>query len=92
MSMNISKDTVVTLHYKLSDAQGNLIEESSEPMVYLHGGYNNTLPKIEEALQAQEVRSLYLLWNHVFRDRPGRRPGALQWILTRQVLGGFGPF
>jgi FKBP-type peptidyl-prolyl cis-trans isomerase SlyD len=55
MSMNISKDTVVTLHYKLSDAQGNLIEESSEPMVYLHGGYNNTLPKIEEALEGKAV-------------------------------------
>ncbi len=48
--MNITKDTVVTLRYQLSDAQGNLIEESSEPMVYLHGGYQNTLPKIEEAL------------------------------------------
>lgn len=51
--MNITKDTVVTLHYTLSDAQGNLIEESREPMVYLHGGYNNTLPKIEEALNDQ---------------------------------------
>lgn len=51
--MNITKDTVVTLHYKLSDTQGNLIEESSEPMVYLHGGYNNTLPKLEEALDGK---------------------------------------
>jgi FKBP-type peptidyl-prolyl cis-trans isomerase SlyD len=53
--MNISKDTVVTLHYKLSDAQGNLIEESREPMVYLHGGYNNTLPRIEEALDGKQA-------------------------------------
>ncbi|MCM0045022.1 MAG: peptidylprolyl isomerase [Burkholderiaceae bacterium] len=53
--MNISKDTVVTLHYKLSDAQGNLIEESREPMVYLHGGYQNTLPKIEEALDGKQA-------------------------------------
>jgi len=53
--MKIAKNTVVTLHYKLSDAQGNLIEESSEPMVYLHGGYENTLPKIEEALDGKEV-------------------------------------
>lgn len=53
--MKIAKNTVVTLHYKLSDAQGNLIEESSEPMVYLHGGYENTLPKIEEALEGKEV-------------------------------------
>ncbi len=51
--MNIGKDTVVSLNYKLSDAQGNLIEESNEPMVYLHGGYGNTLPKIEEALDGK---------------------------------------
>ena len=53
--MKIAKNTVVTVHYKLSDAQGNLIEESSEPMVYLHGGYEGTLPKIEEALDGKEV-------------------------------------
>ncbi len=53
--MNIAKDTVVSLHYKLSDAQGNLIEQSSEPMVYLHGGYGNTLPKIESALDGKAV-------------------------------------
>ena len=53
--MKIAKNTVVTLHYKLSDAQGNLIEESTDPMVYLHGGYENTLPKIEEALDGKDV-------------------------------------
>ena len=53
--MKIAKNTVVTVHYKLSDAQGNLIEESREPMVYLHGGYENTLPKIEEALDGKEA-------------------------------------
>jgi FKBP-type peptidyl-prolyl cis-trans isomerase SlyD len=52
--MKIVKNTVVSLAYKLSDAQGNLIEESDEPMVYLHGGYDGTFPKIEEALDGQE--------------------------------------
>jgi FKBP-type peptidyl-prolyl cis-trans isomerase SlyD len=52
--MKIEKNTVVSVKYKLSDAQGNLIEESSEPMVYLHGGYENTLPKIEEALDGKD--------------------------------------
>lgn len=52
--MKIAKNTVVTVHYTLSDAQGNLIEESGEPMVYLHGGYENTLPKIEEALDGKD--------------------------------------
>ena len=52
--MKISKDTVVTLQYKVADANGRLIEASRDPMVYLHGGYDNTLPKIEEALEGQE--------------------------------------
>ncbi|MFT5533367.1 MAG: FKBP-type peptidyl-prolyl cis-trans isomerase SlyD [Burkholderiaceae bacterium] len=53
--MIIAKNTVVTVHYTLSDAQGNLIEESRDPMVYLHGGYENTLPKIEEALDGKDT-------------------------------------
>ncbi len=53
--MKIAKDTVVTVHYKLSDAQGNVIEEGQEPMEYLHGGYDNMLPKIEEALEGKEA-------------------------------------
>ncbi len=52
--MKISKNTVVTVEYTLSDAQGNVIEEGNEPMVYLHGGYENTLPKIEAALDGQD--------------------------------------
>lgn len=51
--MKIVKNTAVTLRFKLSDAQGKLIEEKKEPMVYLHGGYGNTLPKIEAALEGQ---------------------------------------
>ena len=52
--MKIEKDTVVTLKYKVSDAQGKLLEAAEEPMAYLHGGYENTLPKIEEALDGQD--------------------------------------
>jgi len=55
IQMNIEKDTVVTLRYKVADATGKLLEEAKEPMAYLHGGYNNTLPKIEEALQGQST-------------------------------------
>jgi FKBP-type peptidyl-prolyl cis-trans isomerase SlyD len=51
--MQITKDTVVTLRYKVADAKGKLIEESKDPMVYLHGGYANTLPKIEAALEGR---------------------------------------
>lgn len=53
--MNIAKNTVVTVHYTLFDAQNNLLEEEGEPLVYLHGGYDNTLPSIEEALEGKKV-------------------------------------
>lgn len=52
--MKIEKNTVVTLRYKVLDTQGKLLEESNAPMVYLHGGYGNTFPKIEETLDGQE--------------------------------------
>jgi len=52
--MKITKNTAVTLQFKVTDLQGKLIEDGKEPSVYLHGGYGNTLPKIEEALNGQE--------------------------------------
>ncbi len=51
--MKIERNAAVTLSYKVLDGAGKLLEESSEPMVYLHGGYGNTFAKIEEALQDQ---------------------------------------
>lgn len=52
--MKIDKNTAVTLQFKVTDLQGQLIEDGKKPSVYLHGGYGNTLPKIEAALQGQE--------------------------------------
>ena len=53
--MKIAKDTVVTLQYRVADAQGKLVEASAKPMTYLHGGYENTLPRIEEALDGKDA-------------------------------------
>ena len=52
--MKITKDTAVTLQFKLADSIGRLINDSKDPTVYLHGGYENTFPKIEAALDGQE--------------------------------------
>jgi FKBP-type peptidyl-prolyl cis-trans isomerase SlyD len=52
--MKIAKDTVVTITFRATDAQGKLLEDGKEPRAYLHGGYNNTLPGIEKALEGQE--------------------------------------
>ena len=53
--MKIEKNTAVTLRFKVSGIDGKLIEDSPDPTVYLHGGYGNTLPKIEEALEGQQA-------------------------------------
>lgn len=53
--MPIAQDSVVTLRYKVSDATtGQLLEAGPQTMTYLHGGYENTLPKIEAALDGQD--------------------------------------
>jgi FKBP-type peptidyl-prolyl cis-trans isomerase SlyD len=53
--MKIEKNSAVTLRYTVSDTSGKLLEESKEPMSYLHGGYGNTFAKIEEALEGQQT-------------------------------------
>jgi FKBP-type peptidyl-prolyl cis-trans isomerase SlyD len=53
--MKVTANTVVTLRYKVSDsATQKLIDEGRDPMVYLHGGYDSTFPKIEAALEGKE--------------------------------------
>ena len=53
--MKIEKNTAVTLRLKVTDTLGRTIEDGKEPMVYLHGGYGNILPGIEQALDGQEA-------------------------------------
>jgi FKBP-type peptidyl-prolyl cis-trans isomerase SlyD len=52
--MKITKDTVVTLSFRATDAHGKMLEDGKEPRAYLHGGYGNTLVGIENALEGQE--------------------------------------
>jgi FKBP-type peptidyl-prolyl cis-trans isomerase SlyD len=53
--MKITKDTVVTLTFRATDARGKVLEDGKTPRAYLHGGYGNTLPGIEKALEGQEA-------------------------------------
>lgn len=41
----------------MSDPDGNLIDEGSQPFVYLHGGYEGIFPLVEEALAGKAVGS-----------------------------------
>ena len=51
--MNISKDTAVTIHYTITDAQGKRLDDGD--VAYLHGGYDNLFAKVEEALEGKSV-------------------------------------
>lgn len=55
--MQATKDTVVTLSYRLSNLQGEMLEEASaeHPAAYLHGGYDGIFAKVEAALEGQPV-------------------------------------
>jgi FKBP-type peptidyl-prolyl cis-trans isomerase SlyD len=53
--LNIFSNTVVTLSYKLFSPEGKLLEESSQPITYLHGGHHGIFPKIEAALAQKKV-------------------------------------
>ena len=51
--MRIAKDTVVTLSYRVSDSDGNIVDEGSEPIIYLHGGYGGLFPRLEATLEGK---------------------------------------
>lgn len=53
--MKIEKNTAVTLRLKVSDLNGKVLDDGKHPLAYLHGGYDNLLPRIEEALEGQAV-------------------------------------
>jgi FKBP-type peptidyl-prolyl cis-trans isomerase SlyD len=53
--MQVSKNTVVQLDYSVADPDGNIVDPGREPLVYLHGGYDDIFAKIEEALDGKKT-------------------------------------
>lgn len=53
--MQIGPNTVVTINYQVTDPDGELVDAGERPIVYLHGGYDDIFPKIEEALQGKRA-------------------------------------
>lgn len=49
--MNIAKNTVVTLDYRVTDPDGEVVDDGHAPLTYLHGGYNDIFAKVEAALE-----------------------------------------
>lgn len=53
--MQIAMNTVVSMTYELKNAQGEVLESSADPVTYLHGGYDNIFPKVEEAMHGKNI-------------------------------------
>ena len=53
--MSIKKNSVVTLHYEMYNAEDQLIDKTEQPIAYLHGGYDGIFPLVEEALHEKNV-------------------------------------
>lgn len=53
--MQIAKNSVVSLNYEMYDADNNLLDQTDEPISYLHGGYDGIFPLVEEALHGKSV-------------------------------------
>jgi FKBP-type peptidyl-prolyl cis-trans isomerase SlyD len=55
MNRQVVKNTVVTLDYSVTDPDGELVDAGQDPLVYLHGGYDDIFPMIEEAVQEKRI-------------------------------------
>jgi FKBP-type peptidyl-prolyl cis-trans isomerase SlyD len=83
--VKIAAGALVSLDVRMYDAQGNLLEASSDPMVYLHGA-NDIFPAVERALEGQEAgyeTALRLEPQDAFGDDD---PNLLH-LVPRAVLG-----
>src|SRR2546425_11105511 len=49
----VGPDAVVSLRIEMYDAQGALLQASSEPVTYLHGSYGGLLEALEAALEGK---------------------------------------
>lgn len=49
------KNSVVTIRFTLHDLEGQLIDDESKGISYLHGGYDEIFPLVEAALDNQPV-------------------------------------
>lgn len=51
----IVRNRVVTLSYEVTDPDGNVLDAGEEPLMYLHGGYDDVFEAIEQALEGKSV-------------------------------------
>ncbi len=86
--MPVEKNKVVAFHYTLRNEEGAEVETSTadEPMVYLHGGYRNLLPKLEEAFEGKNKGDEFSVTLPPEQAYGMRQEGSVQRIPIKHLL------
>ena len=73
-SYYVAKNSVITLDYHVTNPDGEVVDEGRDPIVYLHGGYDDIFPKIEEAV----ITSYSIHYTKLYEQRQlqGPRTGS----------------
>ena len=90
-NMQITKDTVVTFHYKLKNEAGEVMETSdgSDPIAYLHG-HGNIISGIEKGLEGKEIDENSVAFDITVAPADGygeRQEGAIQRVPIKHLHG-----
>ena len=85
--MQIAADKVVSFHYRLSEPDGEFLEDSRDdrPMVYLHG-HDGLLAGLEEALGGKQVGDKVSVTLPPEKAYGPRRDDAVQRISIKHVM------
>lgn len=84
--MQVSANKVVSFHFKLSEADGELLESSygSEPTLYLHG-HSNLLSGLEAALESKTIGDKVSVTLAPADAYGERREGAVQRVPMKHL-------
>jgi len=83
--MKIDHGALVSLDVTMYDAQGNLLEQSQEPLVYLHG-HDDIFPRVEDALAGKRAGERIALQLEP-EDAFGEYDPALVLLMPLENLG-----
>jgi FKBP-type peptidyl-prolyl cis-trans isomerase SlyD len=84
--MSVSANKVVSFHYRLHEAGGDLLEESygAEPTLYLHG-HNNLLAALEAAMEGKNLGDKVSVTVAPEQAYGLRREGAVQRVPIKHL-------
>jgi FKBP-type peptidyl-prolyl cis-trans isomerase SlyD len=91
--MLIERDKVVSFHYRLSEAGGEVVEDSHgrQPAVYLHG-HNGILPALEQALAGRRAGEAFTVTLPPEQAYGLPRDDGVQRISYKHLAGAKGPY